>query len=162
MKKTLQLTSVMAFCVLSLAALNPEAAVSAQRPQNDSPMITLEIDYGGIRPARSVELTRAKNRTVLELLQQAAIVETRPAGKLVFVTSIDGVSGRRGEKAWYYTLEGRPAKELAYSKVSGNAKRITWTYKQDVCSWRVDGGPDPRKKEVIKDKGSENNSEEKL
>jgi hypothetical protein len=82
---------------------------------------------------------------VLEALQTVAAVETHPVGKYVFVTSIDGVKGTRGETAWHYTVDGESPGELAYSKVLAGTEHVTWVYKKDVCSWKVDNKPNPLK-----------------
>ena len=36
-------------------------------------------------------------------------------------------------------MNGKSPGELAYSKVLDGTERIKWTYKKDVCSWKVDG-----------------------
>lgn len=100
--------------------------------------ITVEIDYGNNRPSRTVETSSEKGRTALEVLQAVATVETHPVNQYVFVTAIDKVEGKRGEMAWYYEVDGKSADKLAYSNVIGDAKRIKWTYKKDVCSEKVD------------------------
>lgn len=102
--------------------------------------ITVEIDYGSVRPSRTVEAALAKDRTALEVLQAVATVETHPVNQYVFVTAIDKVEGKRGEMAWYYEVDGKSADKLAYSNVINDAKCIKWTYKKDVCSCKVDGG----------------------
>jgi hypothetical protein len=92
-----------------------------------------------------VDAPWVKNRTVLEVLQAVATVKTHPVGQYVFVAAIDGIEGKRGEMAWYYTLDGKSADELAYSKVLNGTERIRWVYKKDVCSWKVDGKPNSLK-----------------
>jgi len=58
------------------------------------------------------------------------------------------VAGERGKTAWYYTIDGKSPKELAYSKILNDAQRVKWSYKKDVCSWRVDGTPAPEEEGV--------------
>nr|MBP7163657.1 DUF4430 domain-containing protein [Candidatus Omnitrophota bacterium] len=91
--------------------------------------IIVEIDYGStVCPARVVEVPLVKTQTVLELLERVATVETHPVGEYVFVTKIDGVAGERGKTAWYYTIDGKSPKELAYSKILNDAQRVKWSY----------------------------------
>lgn len=101
--------------------------------------VIVEIDYGGLRPSRTVEVPWVKDRTALEVLQTVAKVETHPVGQYVFVISIDDVEGKRGEMAWYYTVNGKSADKLAYSNTVNDACQIRWVYKKDVCSKKVDG-----------------------
>jgi hypothetical protein len=108
--------------------------------------IVIEIEYGKNHEPRTVEVLLEKSQTVLELLQKVSTVETHPAGKYVFVTAIDEVAGKRGETAWYYTIDGESPKEVAYSKVIDKESHIKWTYKKDVCSWQVDGVSETIKK----------------
>ena len=108
--------------------------------------VVMEIDYGNIRPSRIMEVASVKGKTVLEVLQTVAAVATHPVGKYVFVTSIDGVEGKRGETAWYYTVDDKSSEELAYTKVLNGTERIKWTYKKDVCSGKIDGKAHPSEK----------------
>ena len=100
--------------------------------------LVINIDYGGVIPARSVEMSLVKDKTVLEVLLAIAQVQTHPVGKYVIVTAIDGVEGRRGDMAWYYTLDGKSPGEVAYTKKADDVKQISWEFKQDVCSKTVD------------------------
>jgi hypothetical protein len=100
--------------------------------------IILEIDYGKIKPSRSVELCLDGERTVLEVLETAAVVETHPVAGYVFVTAVDGVKGERGKTAWYYQVDGKPSSKLAYTRPAEGAKHIKWSYQEDVCSGKVD------------------------
>jgi hypothetical protein len=130
------------FCVISATAFF--ALAENQSYVNESAKkIVVEIDYGGVQPLRTAEVPSMKGKTVLEVLQTVATVETHPVGQYVFVTSIDGVAGKRGEMAWYYTIDDKSPEELAYSKVLDGTEHVKWTYKKDVCSWRVDGKLNP-------------------
>lgn len=129
--------------VVFLGALLTASFVWADRGTGNSSKIQVEIDYGSLRPSRAVEATWKEGRTALAVLQSVATVETHPVGSYVFVTSIDGVSAKRGETAWYYTLNDKPTGELAYTKVPAAGERVKWVHKKDVCSWKVDGTPKP-------------------
>ena len=119
---------VLAICNVKVWAVNSE-----------SNNIVVEIDYGKVLPSRTVEISRVEDRTVLEILQTVAKVETHPVAQYVFVTGIDEISGKRGEMAWYYKVNGKSADCLAYSKVvDDQIKHIKWVYKKDVCSGTVD------------------------
>lgn len=100
--------------------------------------IVVEIDYGTERKARTAEVELVKTMTALELLQTVATVETHPVGRFVVVTSIDGVKGKRGDMAWYYTVDGKPAEKIAFNNVINKTTHIKWNYKKDICSMTVD------------------------
>ncbi|MFC1467516.1 DUF4430 domain-containing protein [Verrucomicrobiota bacterium] len=102
-------------------------------------IIALKIDYGTQQPARSVQVPFKAGQTALEILQRAATVETHPVGKYVFVSGIDDVKGKRGDMAWYYRINGQPAKKLAFFNIINKPCHITWIYTKDRCSATVDG-----------------------
>jgi hypothetical protein len=112
----------------SQGALSPETTV-------------VEIDYGGVKEPRKVEVPLVRGKTALAVLQSMAVVKTRPVGPYIFVVAIDEVEGRRGETAWYYEVDGKSPGELAYTKVLEGTKRIRWMYKKDVCSAKVEEKP---------------------
>ncbi|MEK7308710.1 MAG: DUF4430 domain-containing protein [Nitrospirota bacterium] len=145
MRRKVGIIALVVFCIISVATLSLRAENQSSGSEN-AKKIVLEIDYGGIQPSRIVEVPLVKGKTVLEVLQTVATVETHPIGQYVFVTSIDGVAGKRGEMAWYYTIDDKSPKELAYSKVLEGKEHVKWTYKKDVCSWRVDGKLNPPEK----------------
>jgi hypothetical protein len=101
--------------------------------------INVVIEYGNGQPARTVAAIVAPGQTVLGVLQTVATVETHPVDRYVFVTAIDGVQGKRGEMAWYYTIDGNKADKLAAANVlADNTEQIKWSYQKDVCSCTVD------------------------
>ncbi|MFA4888163.1 MAG: DUF4430 domain-containing protein [Candidatus Omnitrophota bacterium] len=138
MEKIIRIIAVAVFCIFSAVTLEARAEKQGSYVNENNKKIVMEIDYGGTQPSRTVEVSLAKGKTVLEVLQTVATVETHPVGQYVFVTSIDGVTGKRGEMAWYYTVDDKSPGELAYSKVIDGTQRVKWTYKKDVCSWKVD------------------------
>ncbi|MGV8058806.1 MAG: DUF4430 domain-containing protein [Smithellaceae bacterium] len=144
--KIVRIIAVAVFCVLSSVALAAQAGDQSVYVNEGTKKIVVEIDYSNVRPPRIVEIPSVKGKTVLEVLQTVATVETHPVGQYVFVTSIDGVAGKRGEMAWYYTIDDKSPRELAYSKVLHDGQRVKWTYKKDVCSRKVDGKLNPPKK----------------
>lgn len=138
MARITRIIAMVILCITSVITLESWA----NNQTLDSEKIIVEIDYGSIRLSRTAEAIWVKDMTVLEILQTVATVETHPVNQYVFVISIDGVEGKRGEMAWYYTVDGKSAGELAYSKILNNAGNIKWIYKKDVCSLKVDGNPD--------------------
>lgn len=145
MVKIVRIIAVAAFCILSSVAVAAQAGDQSAYVNEGTKKIVVEIDYGNVRPSRIVEIPSVQGKTALQVLQTVATVETHPVGQYVFVTSIDGVAGRRGEMAWYYTIDDKSPGELAYSKVLHGTQRIKWIYKKDVCSWKVDGKLNPPK-----------------
>ena len=127
---------IVVLCLISFIPVVP--AVAGVGPERDISRVTVNIDYGQLRPARTVEMSLPKGGTVLEALQRVAAVETHPVGPYVIVAGIDGVEGKRGETAWYYTVDGVSAEKLAMANVIDKAVHITWRYQEDVCSRKVD------------------------
>lgn len=129
-KARLTAVVVAALCVLSVV-ISASYAISKDN-------IVVEIDYGGVRPSRTAEAPLLKGRTALEVLESVAKVKTDTVAGYLFVVSIDGVEGKRGDKAWYYTVDGKKADKLASSHILNDAGRMKWEYKKDTCSEKVD------------------------
>ena len=130
MKTRLTTVVVAAMCILSVV-ISASYAISKYN-------IVVEIDYGGVRPSRTVEVPRVQDRTALEVLESVAKVKTDTVAGYVFVVSIDGVEGKRGDKAWYYMVDGKEADKLASSNLLNDADLMKWEYKKDTCSEKVD------------------------
>lgn len=113
-------------------------AVGSLGSDAESGKVIVEIDYGKKLPAKTFEVVLSKGQTVLGVLQNVAVVETHPVGPYVIVAAIDGVDGKRGETAWYYTVDGVSADKLAAANVIDKAVHIAWKYQEDVCSRKVD------------------------
>lgn len=131
-------TIVMSICLLAAVmgisfTGTRAAAVVAERK------IKVVIEYGNGHTPRTVAASVVPGQTVLGALQQVATVETHPVDQYVFVTAIDGIQGKRGEMAWYYTIDGAKADTLAAANVlTDQVEQITWSYQKDVCSCTVD------------------------
>ncbi|MFH0926314.1 MAG: DUF4430 domain-containing protein [bacterium] len=138
MKRIFNLLTVLIISVLSVVVLTAYAGNQNPTNNNDRKKVIVEIDYGDLRPSRTVETFWENGRTILEVLQRVAEVKTHPVNQYVFVVSIDGVEGKRKEMAWYYTVNGESAKKLAFSNPVSDQDRIKWIYKKDVCSEKVD------------------------
>ncbi len=104
----------------------------------ESVNVNVGIDYGNIRQPRGVEAHWQEGITALEVLQSIAQVETHQVNDHIFVTSIDGVKGKRGDMAWYYEINGKRADKLAFERVLHKNDSTKWLYKKDVCSPKVD------------------------
>ena len=129
----------MFLCLLSMTILASSCATDKQSyMRGKGKKIAVEINYGDARLSRTIETSWMKGRTALEVLLSVAEVKTHPVNEHVFVTSIDGVEGKRGDMAWYYTVNGKPAKKLAYSYILTDANSMKWEYRKDVCSKKVD------------------------
>jgi hypothetical protein len=99
--------------------------------------VTVAINYGDQKAAETVQVVCEGKMTAMEALQHAADVKTHPVNEYVFVTSINGVAGVRGEMAWYYTVNGNKPK-LAIRQLVKAGDTISWRYVKDVCSCTVD------------------------
>ena len=106
--------------------------------ETSSSVVTVELNYGADKEIKKVDVPWEKGMTALEALTHAAKVSTHPVGNYVFVVSIDGVEGKRGVMAWYYTINGEHTGELAITKEVKKGDTITWIYTKDVCSATVD------------------------
>jgi len=133
-----QAIAAVIFFVFATAAAGVYVAAARNLRLACGHKVVMEIDYGGNLPLREAETVISGDMTVLAALQAVADVKTHCIGKYVFVVSIDGVEGARGRTAWYYTLDGKDPGELAYSKVVGSTSRVRWSYREDVCSGKVD------------------------
>lgn len=100
--------------------------------------VNVGIDYGDTRQSREAEAQWKEGITALEALRSVAQVETHKVDNYIFVTSIDGVKGKRGDKAWYYEINGKRADKLAYERVLHKDDSTKWIYTQDACSPKVD------------------------
>ncbi len=136
--------------VFILYAASPESSAKNRLscPDGNRSVIVIEIDYGNALPSRIVKVPCVKGKTVLGALQAIAAVDTAAVGPYVFVTSIDGIIGKKGEKAWYYYVDGQPSKELAHWRILNGNERVKWVYTKDVCSCTVDGAHGMKKKGV--------------
>lgn len=138
MNQTLKVLLVAVFLAMTIVAFRSEAASQMPLAVRGGKNIAVEIDYGKVRPTRTVETVSSRGESVLDILQSVAKVETEPVAGHIFVVSIDEVEGKRGERAWYYTLDGQKAKKLAHLQSPAGIQRIVWSYQEDVCSPTVD------------------------
>lgn len=138
MNRIVKFAVLIMLCILSVIAVKSFAIDQVLSTNEANRNVIVEIDYGNVRPPRTVGASFIKGRTALEILQTVAKVETHPVGQYVFVISIDDVEGKRGDMAWYYEMDGKPADKLAYWNVPSDVSCIKWIYKKDTCSEKVD------------------------
>lgn len=105
---------------------------------NSNFSVRVIVDYGDSKESQEEDITSQRQLTALEALQYASVVETYPAGKYIFVSSIDSVRAIRGLKAWYYKVNGKSPRVVANHNIINNGDTIHWIYKNDVCSHTVD------------------------
>ncbi len=137
--KLIRNTAMAFFCILSIIKLDARTEIQVSSINENNKKIVVEIDYGNNMLPRKVEIPLIKGKTALELLQAVASVKTQRIGNFVFVVSIDGIEGKRGEMAWYYLVDDKSPGELPNSKILNGTERIKWSFKKDVCSGKVDG-----------------------
>jgi len=101
--------------------------------------VTIEINYGGMQQNREAKVAWKQGVTALEALQSIATVQTKQIGEYLLVVSIDGVEGKRGDKAWYYDLNGKHATSVASKYVLQEGDHLKWIYTKDVCSPKAAG-----------------------
>lgn len=106
--------------------------------ENTEFSVKLLVDFGESKPGLTLDITSNHRLTALEVLQHATVVETHPVGKYVFVSAVDGVRTIRGDKAWYYEVNGTSPGVLAINNRLSDGDTVCWIYKKDVCSKNVD------------------------
>lgn len=135
MKKMMFLAAFMPLLFFTVSC----TSVNSKTEDSKGIRVTVEIDYGGKKPAAKTDVTWDQPRiTALQALQAAAEVKTHPLGKYVFVSSINQVEGKRGDMGWYYKVNGKSCGKLAVWNELEDGDTVTWIYKKDVCSETVD------------------------
>tara|TARA_B100000315_G_C14445889_1_gene526798 strand:+ start:331 stop:732 length:402 start_codon:yes stop_codon:yes gene_type:complete len=131
MKRIVALTAVIMLSILSVV-------VSKSFATQETKNIVVEIDYGNLLPSRTIETPRVEGKTALEVLQAVAKVETYTVDGFTIVVSIDGIEGKRGDMAWYYSVDGTSADRVPNLTEINDATHMKWVYKKDTCSEKVD------------------------
>ncbi|MFY9151018.1 MAG: DUF4430 domain-containing protein [Prolixibacteraceae bacterium] len=112
---------------------------SKSRKINAGNQVIVEISYGKDLKEKQVSIAWEENLTALEALQKVADVKTHPIKNYVFVIEIDDVLAKRGDMAWYYSINGTLPRKLAIQQPVLPGDTIRWRYVKDVCSGKVDG-----------------------
>ncbi|HBG41212.1 DUF4430 domain-containing protein [Limibacterium fermenti] len=108
--------------------------VSAFAMSLQAQKVTVEIDYGGNKPAETHQTDWYEGMTAQTALQHFATIETYPVKNYIFITTINGIKNDRGVKAWYYTVNGESTGKLAFRYNLQPGDTLRWIYKKDVCS----------------------------
>ncbi len=135
-KTMMKRSAILHFTLLLLLPLTLFASddtPSDRLQQKGNKSIRVEIDYGGLRPSRTIETGYDEGTSALALLRQVAEVQTYQAGTFVFVKSIDKIKSKPGKMGWFYSIDGVKAKKLAGSCLLKAAKNMKWTYKREAC-----------------------------
>ncbi len=125
---------IFAACIIMLSAFNS----CRNEIKKNKGVARVQIDYGNKKLHTFTIPMPKTGLTALEALQHVADISTRPVSNHVFVTSVNGVQGKRGEMGWYYEVNNKPADMLAIRKSLRAGDTARWIYKTDVCSRTVD------------------------
>ena len=128
-KSTFALAIILIITFFSICMINNKDSVIS---------VTVQINYGTQKAMRDTVIKVNEGITALEALQYVSNVETHSKGEYVFVKSVDDVEGVRGVMAWYYEVNHQSTKRLAINQPLQNGDVLTWIYKTDVCSCKVD------------------------
>jgi hypothetical protein len=100
--------------------------------------IKVIIDFGGETENIEKSVSFENNITALKALLHTATVQTHPINDYVFVDAINGVENIKDKNAWYFTINGKPAKTLAIICNLAKGDVVKWIYKKDVCSKTIE------------------------
>ncbi|MGE4398931.1 MAG: DUF4430 domain-containing protein [Campylobacterales bacterium] len=95
--------------------------------------IEIDINYGGVKEARTVKAEYKSGESALAVLSKVAKVKTKKVGEFVFITSIDGVASAPQKMGWFYTVDGKSADKTASTNILKDAKSMRWEYHTDNC-----------------------------
>lgn len=96
--------------------------------------VTVEIDFGGEKPAESHQVEWFEGMTAMGALQSCAAIESYPVKTYIFVGAINGVKTERTHRAWYYEVNGQSTGRIAFRYALQPDDVVRWIYKTDVCS----------------------------
>lgn len=96
--------------------------------------VTVEIDFGGEKPAETHQVEWFDGITAMSALQSCATIESYPIKSYIFVGTINGVKTERTHRAWYYEVNGQSTGRIAFRYVVQPGDVVRWIYKADVCS----------------------------
>lgn len=95
--------------------------------------IEIDINYGGVKEARTVKAEYKSGESALAVLSKVAKVKTKKVGEFVFITSIDGVASAPQKMGWFYSVDGKSASKTASTNILENATSMRWEYHTDNC-----------------------------
>lgn len=139
-KKRVDLVSIVKVLIvftLFLLSSSTLCASDAERTQYqalaEKKSMRVLIDYGGLRPSRTIVTTYTPGMSVLSLLEQVAKVKTYRIADFLFVRSVDGIESERGKMGWFYSIDGVSAKTVASSNLLKDAEEMQWSYRVEAC-----------------------------
>ncbi len=100
--------------------------------------VNVNLDFGGETENIEKAVSFKNDITALEALLHVANVQTHPVNDYVFVDAINGIENTKGENAWYFTINEKPAKTLAINYNLAKGDVVKWIYKKDVCSKTIE------------------------
>lgn len=111
------------FALILFGALVPR---TFSEPQDQT--VTVGIDFGARRYYETKTVSWKEGMTVLNALQSAIRLETRPMGDDIYVTSIDGVAERKDEKGWLFDVNGKMGDTFANKTPLNPGDYVRWNY----------------------------------
>jgi hypothetical protein len=112
------------------------AAADQTQQKHALQSVAVTIDYGQVRPVRTVTVSYGRGMTALGVLKRAAKVRTKKVGRFVFINAIDGVRSEPQKMGWFYSVDGRHADRTASTFILENAHTMRWEYRPDHCLGR--------------------------
>lgn len=95
--------------------------------------VLVTLDYAEKKALEIVKVEFTEGMTALELLQRAAKISIKKAGKFNFVRSINGVQSHSKSRGWFYQIDGKDAEKMACDNVLGDIKTMKWEFKIANC-----------------------------
>lgn len=102
--------------------------------QRDTGTVTLEVDFGGDKRAKSITVVCSPDSTVLQSLERARATndlkfESRGVGETAFLSSIDGVKNEGSDgKNWIYKVNGQLGDKSAGIYEVNPGDTVTWSF----------------------------------
>jgi len=102
--------------------------------QRDIGTVTLEVDFGGDKRSKSIDVVCSPDSTVLQSLERAREMkklkfDSRGVGETVFISAIDGMKNEgSGGKNWIYKVNGELGDKSAGIYEVNPGDRVTWSF----------------------------------
>ncbi|QEG20864.1 DUF4430 domain-containing protein [Mariniblastus fucicola] len=110
-----------------------DSTQSSAKLDRDVGTVALEIDFGGEKRSKSIDVVCSPDSTVLSTLQRAENtgelkIEFSGSGETAFVNSIDGVKNDGDGSNWTYRVNDDLGDKSAGVFPVGPGDRISWTF----------------------------------
>lgn len=123
-------------CVLTVSLLLlgcDRSAELSRDSQRDIGTVVLEVDYGGEKSAKQIDVVCSPNSTVLLSLERAQqlgelVYESKGSGETAFVTSLDGIGNEADGKNWIYRVNGELGDKSAGILAVKPGDKISWSF----------------------------------